>query len=383
MKTPESSKLRHRVRGFLPRISGQAGQNTSNTLIEAVGRHAVTKGTPMPEPLALPSALTPDQRYYPFSRFLRQHFGTKVYRVTVDGGFTCPNVDGTVAQGGCVYCDNRSFSPNRRLPRVSVREQVRRGIDILQKRYGADQFIAYFQAATNTYAPVPKLRRLYDEALDHPQVVGLAVGTRPDCVPNEVLDLLQRYARDRYVCLELGLQTIHDRSLDWMNRGHHLDAFLDAVQRCQGRGLDLCIHVILGLPGESRADMLATADTLAALPVQGVKIHNLHVVRDTPLEVMHRRGEVQLFELAEYVQIVCDFLERLPAGMVIHRLNGDAPPDYLVAPLWCLDKQRILRDVQAELERRGSWQGKMCTPDTVRRLGERPEPRTISLLLVK
>src|SRR5262245_52991661 len=227
---------------------------------------------------ALPAGFSPERRYYPFSRYLRERFGTRVYRVTIDGGFTCPNVDGSVAVGGCVYCDNRSFSPNRRLPRVTLREQLDRGIVTLQKRYRADRFLAYFQAGTNTYAPVERLRRLYDEALAHPQVVGLAIGTRPDCVPDEVLDLIEGYARDRYVCLELGLQTIHDRSLDWMNRGHHYDAFVDAVRRCQGRGLDLCAHVILGLPGESREDMLATADALTALPVQAVKIHNLHVV---------------------------------------------------------------------------------------------------------
>jgi hypothetical protein len=306
----------------------------------------------------MPAGLTVDRRYYAFSRFLRERFGTKVYRVTVDAGFTCPNVDGSVAVGGCVYCDNRSFSPNRRLPRTSVREQVRRGIAQLEQRYRTDRFLAYFQAATNTYAPVEKLRRLYDEALDHPQVVGLAIGTRPDCVPDPVLDLIQGYARDRYVCLELGLQSVHDRSLDWMNRGHSFDAFVDAVRRCQGRGLDLCAHVILGLPDETPVDMLATADGLAALPVDGVKIHNLHVVKDTPLERMYRVGAVRMLEVGEYVQVVCDFLERLPPTMVIHRLSGDAPPDYLVAPLWCLDKPNLLRGIHAELERRDSWQGK-------------------------
>jgi radical SAM protein (TIGR01212 family) len=309
---------------------------------------------------SLPPGYTPDRRYYAFSRFLRQRFGTKVYRVTVDAGFTCPNVDGTVTTGGCVYCDNRSFSPNRRLPRTTVRDQVRRGIAILQNRYRADRFLAYFQAATNTHAPVAKLRRLYDEALDHPQVVGLAVGTRPDSVPDDVLDLLEAYARGRYVCLELGLQSIHDRTLDWMNRGHDAGAFVDAVWRCQGRGLELCAHVILGLPGESHADMLATADALAALPVSGVKIHNLHVVKGTPLEAMFRAGTVAMVERGQYVPLVCDFLERLPPDMVIHRLSGDAPPDYLVAPLWCLDKPGLLRAIDAELERRDSWQGKHC-----------------------
>src|SRR5262249_42947221 len=187
-------------------------------------------------------------------------------------------------------------------------------------------------------------------------------GTRPDSVPDPVLDLLEGYARERYVSLELGLQTIHDRSLDWMNRGHHADAFFDAVARCQGRGLDLCAHVILRLPGESHADMLATAEALAALPVQAVKIHNLHVVPDTPLAEMYARGEVAMLERDEYVRLVCDFLERLPPGMVIQRLNGDAPPEYLIAPDWCLDKAGLLRDIHNELLRRESWQGKLWTP---------------------
>jgi radical SAM protein (TIGR01212 family) len=315
----------------------------------------------MPSTTEMPAKFTRERRYYAFSRFLRDRLGAKVYRVTIDAGFTCPNVDGTVAVGGCVYCDNRSFSPNRRLPRSTISEQVRRGIEILQTRYHADKFLAYFQAATNTYAPAAKLKKLYDEALEHPQVVGLAIGTRPDCVPDDVLDLIESYARERYVCLELGLQTIHDRSLDWMNRGHHFDAFVDAVQRCQGRGLDLCTHVILGLPGESLEDMLATADALANLPVNAVKIHNLHVVKDTPLEKMYERGKARMFERDEYVQVVCDFLERLRPDMVIHRLSGDAPPDYLIAPMWCLDKPGLLRAIHDELERRDSWQGKKVT----------------------
>jgi radical SAM protein (TIGR01212 family) len=312
----------------------------------------------MTSPAGLPAGFTPDRRYNAFSRFLRARFGGKVARVTIDAGFTCPNVDGTVTTGGCVFCDNRSFSPNRRLPRSTVRAQVERGVALLGRRYGAERFLAYFQAATNTHAPVERLRRLYDEALDHPQIVGLAVGTRPDSVPDSVLDLLQEYARTRYVLLELGLQSIHDRSLEWMNRGHNAAAFLDAVHRCEDRGFDVCAHVILNVPGESHADMLATADALAALPVQAVKIHNLHVVRGTPLEEMFRRGEVRLFERDEYVEVLCDFLERLPPEMVIQRLSGDAPPDYLVAPAWCADKPALLRAIHNELGGRDSWQGR-------------------------
>jgi radical SAM protein (TIGR01212 family) len=308
--------------------------------------------------MTLPAGFRPERRYRPFSQFLRERLGGRVARVTLDAGFTCPNVDGTVTTGGCVYCDNRSFSPNRRLPRASIREQIARGIAILGPRYKTDRFLAYFQAATNTHASVEKLRRLYDEAIDHPQVVGLAIGTRPDSVPEPVLDLVAEYARSRFVCLELGLQTMHDRTLDWMNRGHHFDAFVDAVYRCQGRNLDLCAHVILGLPGESHADMMATADALGSLPLQGVKIHNLHIVRRTPLEAMYERGEVPMLERDEYVGLVCDFLERLPPHLVIHRLSGDAPPDYLVAPAWCLDKAGLLAAIDAELIRRDGRQGK-------------------------
>ncbi len=320
-----------------------------------------------------------EPRYYAFSRFLKERFGGRVFRVTVDAGFTCPNVDGTVAKGGCVYCDNRSFSPNRRLPRTTIAAQVERGVEILSKRYKSAQFLAYFQAATNTYASVEKLRRLYDEALAHPQIVGLVVGTRPDCVPDEILDLLEEYAQTRFVSLELGLQTIHDRSLDWMNRGHHFDAFVDAVDRCQGRGLDLCGHVILGLPGETHADMLATAEVLGSLPLDAVKVHNLHVVTGTPLEEQYRRGEVRMLEFDEYVGLVCDFLERLPSTMVIQRLNGDSPADFMVAPMWCLEKARILAAIAAELVRRDSRQGKhwkadagLSWIDLVRRALRRP-----------
>ena len=313
--------------------------------------------------------------YYSFSRFLRERFGRKVYRVSLDGGFTCPNVDGTVAVGGCVYCDNRSFSPNRRLPRRSVAAQVEHGVELMRKRYGAEKFLAYFQAGTNTYAPVEKLKRLFDEGLRHPDVVGLMIGTRPDCVPDPILDLIQGYAKDRWVCLELGLQTIHDRSLDWMNRGHHFDSFVDAVNRSRGRGLDLCAHVILGLPGESHADMMATAEVCASSGLNGVKIHNLHVVRDTPMERMFHGGEVRMFERDEYVSVVCDFLERLPPDMVIHRLNGDAPRDYLVAPAWCLEKTSLLEAIDCEFNRRGTRQGSRFTP------GESPRARRIPLSL--
>lgn len=323
-----------------------------------------------------PAAFANGRRYRTLSTYLQERFGMKVRTVTLDAGFTCPNVDGTVTTGGCVYCDNRSFSPNRRLPRASLTQQIDRGVAILGKRFGVERFLAYFQAGTNTHAPVEKLRRLYDEALAHPRIIGLAIGTRPDAVPEEVLDLLESYARKVPVWLELGLQTIHDRSLDWMNRGHHADAFYDAVARAQGRGLELCAHVILGLPGEAREEMLATAEVLAQMPVASVKIHNLYVVKNTPLESMYQQGKICLMEREEYVALLCDFIERLPPDRVIQRVSGDAPPDYLVAPLWCLDKGALLRAVDAEWIRRNSWQGKQ-----VGRLEPWREPRSRRIAL--
>ena len=297
-------------------------------------------------------------RYHAYSFFLRRRFGGRVHKVSLDAGMTCPNVDGTVARGGCTFCDNRSFSPSRRLPRQTIAEQLEEGIRRVGRWYGVDRFLAYFQPATNTYAPVARLRPLYESALAHPQVVGMAIGTRPDCVPDDVLDLLSEIAGRTYLSVEYGMQTIHDRSLDWMNRGHHHDAFLDAMARSRGRGFEICAHVILGLPGESHDDMLATARELARLRPDAVKIHNLYAVKNTPLAEQVARGEVTLIERAEYVRTLVDFLELLPPDCVVERISGDAPPDYFVGPAWCLDKPAVRNAVDAEMSRRDSWQGK-------------------------
>jgi uncharacterized protein len=297
-------------------------------------------------------------RYHAYNHFLRQKFGERVQKVSLDAGFTCPNVDGSVATGGCTFCDNRSFSPSRRAPRLSIRDQLDDGIRRLKTRYTAAKFLAYFQPATNTYAPVEKLRPLFEGALTHPQVVGLAIGTRPDSVPDDVLDLLQDLASHSYLSVEYGVQTIHDRSLDWMNRGHHYDAMLDAMHRSRGRGFEICAHIILGLPGESHADMLATAREMARLKLDAIKIHNLYAVRNTPLADQVARGEVQLMERDDYIRTLVDVLEILPPEMIVERISGDAPPDYFLGPSWSLDKPAILLALRQELERRDTWQGK-------------------------
>jgi radical SAM protein (TIGR01212 family) len=297
-------------------------------------------------------------RYFGYHYYLRQTFGVRVQKVSIDAGFTCPNVDGTVAVGGCTFCDNRSFSPSRRLPRQSIRKQIDTGIKQLKRRYDCDHFTAYFQPATNTYAPVDRLRTVYEQALEHPQVVALAIGTRPDCVPDEVVGLLEDIAQRTQLSVELGMQTMHNQSLDWMNRGHHHDAMVDAVERCRDRGFDLCAHIILGLPGESLDDMMATAREVARLRVDSVKIHNLYAVKDTPLAEQVARGEVTLLDRGEYVRTLVDFLELLPPDMVVERISGDAPPDFFVGPSWCLDKPAVKLAILAELDRRDTWQGK-------------------------
>jgi len=278
--------------------------------------------------------------------------------VSIDGGFGCPNRDGTVGVGGCVFCNPLSFSPSRRRYTASITNQLSEGIQLVGRRYRVDRFVAYFQPATNTYAPVQHLRKAYQEVLSHSKVVGLIVGTRPDCVADDVLDLLAELSEQIWLSVEYGLQTIHNRSLDWLNRGHHYDAFLDAVKRSHRRGLRIGAHVILGLPDETRQDMLATARELARLKIDSVKLHNLHAVKGTPLADLVAAGKVTLPGRDDYIDCVVDFLEELSPDCVIDRLSGDAPPEYLVAPEWCREKAAVRAAVEAELERRDTWQGR-------------------------
>jgi hypothetical protein len=303
------------------------------------------------------------RRYHAYSFFLRHKFGHRVQKVSIDAGFTCPNVDGTVTTGGCTFCDNRSFSPSRRVPKIAILDQINNGIERLKRRYTCDHFTAYFQPATNTHAPVDRLKRLYDEALSHPSVVAMAIGTRPDCVPDDVLELLEEVSQKTYLSVEYGMQTMHNRSLDWMNRGHHHEAFQDAVARSRGRGFEICAHAILGLPGESHGDMLATARELARLRADSVKINNLYAVDRTPLADQIRSGEVTLIERDAYINVLVDFLELLPPTTIVERISGDAPPDYFVGPTWCLDKSAVRLALDMELQRRDTWQGRRYSAD--------------------
>ncbi len=296
-------------------------------------------------------------RYFPLKLHYQQLFGTRVQKISLDGGFTCPNVDGSVAVGGCTFCDNRAFSPSRRVKRDAIQSQIERGITGLRRRYKSEKFIAYFQPATNTYGPMDKLRLLWETALSDPRIVGLVIGTRPDCVENEILDLVDEFAQAHYVSLELGVQTIHDASLQWMNRGHLHDASLDAMERVRHRSFEVSLHIMLGLPGEDHAMMMETAKQVAQWHPHGVKIHNLYAVERTPLADQVRRGEVRMMDMDEYIEIAADFLEHLPPDIVIERISGDAPPSNLVAPNWVLSKGSIIQAMNEVLTSRGTYQG--------------------------
>ncbi|MBN1104803.1 MAG: TIGR01212 family radical SAM protein [Deltaproteobacteria bacterium] len=299
------------------------------------------------------------RRYRDYNTYLREIFGERVQKIPLDAGFNCPNRDGTLSFTGCVFCDRRGSGTGAMLDHGrTIGEQVVEGIRHGAQRYGARKFIAYFQSFTNTYGAVPLLKEIYDKALVHEGIVGLSIGTRPDCVNREVLDLLGFY-RERYlVWIELGLQSAHDATLQRINRGHDVAAFEKAVLMADRSGLNVCAHVILGLPGETPGMMRQTARYVGGLPLEGVKIHLLYVVRDTPLAKWHQEGIFQCLEREEYVDLVVDFLERIPPAMVVQRLTGDPFGVDLVAPLWAKEKTGTLHRIRKRLEERDTWQGK-------------------------
>ena len=296
-------------------------------------------------------------RYNAFSEELKKVFGCRVQRLSVDAGFTCPNRDGSVGVDGCVFCGGKGSGSFGILPGAGVAAQLEHAKEVMVRKYKAAQFIAYFQSYSNTYAPAAHLQRLYDEALAVPDVVGLIVGTRPDCLPEETLDLLASYAQRCYFWLELGLQSHLDRTLAQIGRGHDLASFTAAVEGCRKREIRVCAHIILGLPGESRQEMLSGADFLNQAGVGGVKIHLLHVMRGTRLASQYQENMFRVLDRDEYVGLVCDFLERLDPRIVVQRLTGDGNRQDLIAPLWSLQKFEVLNCIDGELERRGTRQG--------------------------
>jgi len=297
------------------------------------------------------------KRFYDFNTYLRSLFGCRVQKITLDASLTCPNRDGTKGVGGCIYCNARGSGTGLGNT-LSISQQVQQAREYLRRRYKAKKFLAYFQSFSNTYAPLNVLKGLYEEALAFEDVVGLCIGTRPDCVGEDVLDYLQDISSNYLIWMEYGLQSVHERTLRLINRGHGVEEFVDAVDRTRKRGLNVCVHIILGLPGEDRDDMLQTARFLASMDIQGVKIHLLYVIRDTPLHRLYREGRYICLSREEYVSIVSHFISLLPPHVVIQRITGDPHPNELVAPQWALERQRNRRDILQYMEQMDLYQGK-------------------------
>lgn len=309
-----------------------------------------------------------DNRYYDLNSYFRHRFDCRVQKISVDAGLTCPNRDGTIGRGGCIYCNARGSGTGAHARGLSITQQIEAGKAFLSKRYRAKKFIVYFQSFTNTYAPVETLAGLYEEALAVKDVVGLSIGTRPDCVDEPVLSLLETYAHEFIIWVEYGLQSTHDDTLRRIRRGHDFQCFKDAVVRTRGRGIQVCAHLILGLPGENRDHIRRTAREAAALGIDGVKLHLLYVVKGTPLERLYRQGHYTCLTQREYVSLVCDVLERLPAEIVIQRLTGDPHREELAAPQWSLNKSQTLDLIRKTLVRRNTSQGsRVAGPGTPHR----------------
>ena len=315
--------------------------------------------------------------YHSLDYMLKERFGEKVYKVTLNGGMSCPNRDGTIGHGGCIFCSEGGSGDFAASAALSIHEQIDSQIAMLSAKRPIHKYIAYFQAYTNTYAPVPYLEKIFQEAISHPGIVALSIGTRPDCLEDDVVELLSRLNMVKPVWVELGLQTIHESTAAYIRRGYPLSCFEDSLKRLRTAGLEVVVHTILGLPGESREDMLATMDYLNARDIQGIKLQLLHVLKGTDLAYDYLAGKFKVLERAEYIDLVADCLEHLDPSIVIHRVTGDGPKDLLIAPLWASRKREVLNlllffsntlefRTYAIFHQKGGW--KMATPFTVYKL---------------
>jgi len=297
--------------------------------------------------------------YYSFNQHLREKFGERIHRISLNAGFGCPNIDGTLSTEGCIFCNNKAFSHFAKKT-IPLEEQIIQSMAYARARFGARKFIAYFQSFTNTYGDVDFLKKQYFCVRKFDNIVGLSISTRPDCIDEEKLDLIESFAKDYVLYIEYGFQTIHEKSLKFINRNHTFRDFQKAIELTIKRNnINIAAHVILGLPGEEKIDMLTTAQTISKLPLWGVKFHCLHVVKDTTLEGMYKKGKIKLLSEDEYVDILVSFLEIIPKEWVILRLVSDADRDLLIAPLWVNEKQKILKKIEEEFKRRNTFQGRL------------------------
>jgi len=298
-------------------------------------------------------------RYNKLNKFLQHKFGEKVYKVSLAINTTCPNRDGKLGAKGCIYCNPLSNEPLIESARQSIGEQLIDGISYMKQRHRAYKFISYFQQFTNTYGTHEKLRDYYFESVDHPEVVGLAISTRPDCISEEILSTLEELNKKTFLWIELGLQSANDSQLEFLNRGHSVEDFIKSTNRLHDRGIHVCAHVILGLPNESNKNLEDMANLINENKVWGIKIHNLHVLEDTPLADLYKQGKVTIPSLEEYTEKVIYLLERLNKDILIHRFNSHSPRDLTIAPKWSINKLATFNTIENELERRDTWQGKL------------------------
>ncbi|MBN1353457.1 MAG: TIGR01212 family radical SAM protein [Candidatus Omnitrophica bacterium] len=294
--------------------------------------------------------------YYSFSEYLKTRFERRVQRISLNAGFDCPNRNGTLSASGCIFCNEKGFSRFAGT-RLTLAEQIKESMNFVRARFGAEKFLAYFQNASGTYAQTAKLKEAYDVIKDFPDIVGLFISTRPDCMDEEKLDLVAGYCDNYEVWVEYGVQSVHDKSLKYLNRSHTFSQSLEAIENTARRGIKVGTHIIIGIPGETREDIIETARVIAHLPVSGVKLHVLHILRDTPLEKVFIEGKLNLLKQDEYISLACDFIERLDPGCVILRLVSDANPAVLVSPAWINEKQKLIESVESEFNKRGTCQG--------------------------
>lgn len=298
-----------------------------------------------------------NKRYHTWNYYLRNTFGEKVFKVSINAGFTCPNIDGKVSFGGCTYCSKEGSGDFAGNPNDNLIKQFDDITQMMHKKWQNAKYIGYFQAYTNTYAPLNILKEKYETILGLDNVIGLSISTRPDCLPDDVVEYLGELNEKTNLWVELGLQTIHDKTSKLINRGHDYKSFIEGVEKLKAKNIKVVVHIINGLPGEDYNMMMETAKAVANMGVDGIKIHLLHVIKDTPMEKMLNNNMMTLMEQDEYIKLVCDQLEILPETMIVHRLTGDGKRDELVGPLWSLKKWEVLNAIDDELKRRNSYQG--------------------------
>lgn len=299
-----------------------------------------------------------DCPYYSLNTYLKNTYGEKLYKLSLNAGMTCPNRNGTLDTRGCIFCSAGGSGDFAENPDNSITEQIASAKNRVRNKMKGNSYIAYFQAYTNTYAPVSYLRKVFMEAISHPDIKILSIATRPDCLSDEIIQLLQELSVIKPVWIELGLQTIHETTAQYIRRGYPISCFQNTVERLHKAGIEVIVHMILGLPGETKDDMLATAAYISSLPVQGIKLQLLHILKGTDLAKDFFENKFEVLELSQYTDIVVSIVERLPKDMVVHRITGDGPKNLLIAPLWSGDKKRVLNTINQEFRLRNTWQGK-------------------------